>query len=529
MTEVTQEGLVSAAMAEYAAGNAEAAVGLLKSAVSNFPAAALCHYHLGTIYWSQSRMDEAVACFERARDLDPAVAEVPYQKGIECARDGELGDAESWLGLALAFRPDHALAILCLGDVLRRLGRVEDALPLLEKAVGLVPEYWKAHADLALALCDADRLLEAASALEKASRLQVQDVAGRDAAVACNLGVVRRFQGRPFDAIKLLAESIRLTPDFAEAHMNLAFALLLAGRFEEGWHEYEWRPKIALSPHRPLEAHLQTGLTLEGKTVLVHEEQGLGDLIQFVRYATPLERLGARVVIACNEAAHPLIRNARGVSDVVPADDSLSLFDLNTHLLSLPQIFHLAPVEVPYLRADPERVAEWEQRFTNEKRLRVGLVWGGNPGNSYDRRRSIPLARLTPLLRNPQVACYSLQRGPRMQELDQLETDITVVNLEEECDGIMDTAAAMMGLDLIISADTMPAHLAGALGKPVWLLLPFAADWRWMLARQDSAWYSGMRLFRQRRPGEWNGVIEQVAKALDERRSLLPLGDLEMA
>jgi tetratricopeptide (TPR) repeat protein len=518
MTEVTQEGLVSAAMAEYSAGNAEAAVGLLQSAVTKFPSAALCHYHLGTIYWSQSRMDDAVACFERARDLDPAVAEVPYQKGIECARDGELGDAESWLGLALAFRPDHALAMLCLGDVLRRQGRVEDALPLLKKAVALVPEYWKAYSDLALALCDADRLLEAASALETASRLHLPDMTGRDATVACNLGAVRRFQGRPHDAIRLLTESTRLAPDFAEAHLNLAFALLVAGRFEEGWHEFEWRPKIALSPHRPLEAHLQAGLSLEGKTVLLHEEQGLGDLIQFVRYAIPLEQMGARVVIACNEAVHPLIRSARGVADVVPSDDSLSLFDLNTHLLSLPRIFQAIPLQVPYLHADPERVAAWEERLASEKRLRVGLVWGGNPGNSYDRRRSIPLARLTPLLRNPEVAFYALQRGPRMEELDQLDPGLTVVNLEEECDGIMDTAAAIMGLDLVISADTMPAHLAGALGKPVWLLLPFAPDWRWMLARQDSAWYSGMRLFRQRRPGDWDGVVEQVAKALSSTR-----------
>jgi Flp pilus assembly protein TadD len=516
MPEVTQDGLVSAAMAEYSAGNAEAAVGLLESAVKTFPSAALCHYHLGTIYWSQSRMEDAVACFERARDLDPAVAEVPYQKGLACARDGELGDAESWLGLALAFRPDHPFALLCLGDVLRRLGRVEEALPLLEKAVGLVPEYWKAHSDLALALCEADRLLEAASALEKASLLHLPDVTGRDATVACNLGVVRRFQGRLYDAIRLLAESIRLAPEFGEAHLNRAFALLEAGRFEEGWHEYEWRPKLALSPHRPLEAHLQTGLPLEGKTVLVHEEQGLGDLIQFVRYAVPLEAMGARVVVACGEAAHPLIRNARGVADVVPADDTLSLFDLNVHLLSLPRILPPVSLEVPYLHVEPERVAAWQERLAGEKRLRVGLVWGGNPGNSYDRRRSIPLMRFAPLVSNPRAAFYALQRGPRMQELDQLDADLTIVNLEEDCDGIMDTAAAMMALDLVISADSMPAHLAGALGKPVWVLLPFAPDWRWMLARGDTAWYPSMRLFRQRRPGEWEGVIESAGKALAE-------------
>jgi hypothetical protein len=245
-----------------------------------------------------------------------------------------------------------------------------------------------------------------------------------------------------------------------------------------------------------------------GKTVLLHQEQGAGDLIQFIRFAEVLH--GAHVTVSCDERFIPAMRSIRGVADAVSWTTPHAAFDLEANVMSLPRILNVdfKTFAAPYLTVDLERVNAWRERLSGERRFRVGLVWGGNPANPIERKRGMPLSSLATLIGNPDIAYYSRQQGPQRTELP------GVTDLAPECGAVMEAAAAMMNLDLIVTTDTMPAHLAGALGRPVWVLLHSMADWRWMLGREDCPWYPSMRLFRQPTPGAWESVARSVAEAL---------------
>lgn len=468
---------------------------------TDHPGNALLEYDRGILLWGEGRQNEALACFESAIESDPRIAGRPYQEGLERARNGEFADAEGWLWLAHLFQPEHVPTLSCLGDVLRQLGRVEEGAGLLEQAVALDPGNWEAHSDLGLALCELDRLAEASAALERAEALH-----GLDARLAVNLATVRKCEGRVDEAFRLVEEALRIQPDFAAAHVNRAHLLLLAGRMEEGWQEYQFRPQKKILKERSLK-----GCHWEGQRVLLHQEQGAGDLVQFIRYAGLLK--DAVVTVSCDERFIPLMRGARGVADAVSWNAPPPESDLEANVMSLPQILgaDFTRMEVPYLEVDPQRVLAWREQLANERRMRVGLVWGGNPANPVERRRRIPLGRLAGILRNPDIAFYSLQQGPQRAELAESPG---VVDLAPHCEEVTEAAAAMMNLDLIISTDTMPAHLAGALGRRVWVLLHYMADWRWMQGREDSPWYPGMRLFRQTRLGDWDEVACRVSDAL---------------
>jgi hypothetical protein len=469
------------------------------------------YYRRGIECWSQGRAEDAIASFERALQLDASISGLPYEEGLRHAQDGEYAGAEGWLWIAHLFRPGHVPTLTCLGEVLRSLGRAAEALPLLHQAVALAPESWEAHSDLALVLRDLDRLEDAALAAETAVRLH-----GLDAPLASNLASIRKSQGRFDEALALLNHALGLQPDFQAAHVNLGHLLLLHGRLEEGWREYDWRPQKRLSPDRQLR-----GQPIAGKTILIHQEQGLGDLIQFVRYAAPLSKAGARVIVSCDEKMIPLMRCARGVADAVSWTCPAPAFDFEVNIMSLPRMFSADDIEIPYLKVDQALLTKWSERLRAERRLKVGLVWSGNPANPVNRTRSMPLAQLGPILRDPHVAFYSLQLGPQREELAALP----ITDLQTECSDILDAAAAMANLDLLISTDTMPVHLAGALGRPVWVLLSQIPDWRWMIERDDSPWYPTARLFRQRSQGDWNGIVKQLEEALKARQIAQRLGE----
>lgn len=467
---------------------------------------AIEHYRRGIEFWNEQRTGEAVASFERALEMDPQIASLPYEEGLLRAQCGDFTDAEGWLWIAHLFRPEHVPTLNCLGDVLRRLCRVEEALPLLERAVSLAPESWEAHSDLSLALRDLDRLEDAADEIDTAVRLR-----GLNASLASNLASIRKGQGRLEEALRLVDEALRLQPELQAAHVNRAHILLLQGRFEEGWREYERRPQKLLPQDRVLRDR-----RLNGKSVLIHQEQGLGDLIQFVRYADRLLEAGARVTVSCDEKLIPLIQSARGVADAVSwtGPGPALAPDYEVNIMSLPCLLGECRVDLPYFEIDRRLVAKWRERLGKDKRLRVGIVWGGNPANPVERTRGIPLKQWEPILSDPNVAFYSLQLGAQRAELSALPRELQVADLQEESSGILDVAAAMINLDLVITTDTMPAHLAGALGTPVWVLLSFAPDWRWMLEREDSPWYPSARLFRQASRGDWEPVIRRVVEAL---------------
>lgn len=497
------------AVAEYRAGNADAAIAALQQLIQAEPECALHYFHLGNLYWEGDRLADADACFRKASELDPAIADLPLRSGLEAAHAGLLEDACALLELALAFRPEHPRTLSCLGDVQRRLGRLPEGVELLTRAARLEPANPEILLDLGIALCQAGRLDDARSALETSCR-----IAPSDARAWNSLATVLKHQGRLYDALRHLDQALRLAPDFAETHFNRATALLQSGDFRRGWSEYEWRPQTA--PVRPLADHFRAGGSLDAKTVLLRAEQGLGDLIQFVRYAGWLAERGARVLVACPESAVELIGTARGVAGAIPPG-SLPEFDFDANLLSLPGIIHptkgALSCEVPYLFPNRRSVEIWSGRIASSERLRIGIAWAGNPAHPNDRWRSLPSPELLPIVRHPAVAAYSLQFNPRSDDLALLLPNIEVIPLPAN---LMDPAAAVMNLDLIVTVDTMLAHLAGALGKPVWVLLAYVPDWRWMLGRDDTPWYPSMRLFRQTSPGDWPGVVDRVVAALDQ-------------
>ncbi|AWK85498.1 glycosyltransferase family 9 protein [Azospirillum thermophilum] len=327
------------------------------------------------------------------------------------------------------------------------------------------------------------------------------------------------------EALRLHDRAVAAAPAAAEQRWNRGLTSLLAGRCREGWEDYESRWRTPGFPTKPrgFTQPLWSGGPIAGRTILLHEEQGRGDAIQFIRYAPLVAARGARVVVETGADLAALFGSVEGVSQVVVSGDPLPPFDLHCPLLSLPRAFGHGlpdiPARVPYLQADPQRTARWADRLADAdpggRPLRVGLVWAGNPGFAGDRERSPGLEVLRPLLAQPGCRFYGLQVGAGRLALLGEAMPASFTDLGAEIGDFADTAAVMAGLDLVISSCTAPAHLAGALGRPVWVMLSHTPDWRWLLDRSDSPWYPTARLFRQPAPGDWSPVVAAMRDALE--------------
>ncbi len=338
-----------------------------------------------------------------------------------------------------------------------------------------------------------------------------------------NLGNALKGQGNIAAAIAACRQAIALNPDLPDAHHNLSLTLLLNGEFAEGWREYEWRWQTKQLRPRGFAQPLWSGEAVDGRVLLLHAEQGYGDMIQFCRYV-PLVAARGRVVLEAPRALVRLFSGLAGVERIVVQGDPLPAFDLHCPLLSLPRAFattlETIPGGVPYLGTDPAQVSAWRDRLAGLARLRVGLVWAGEPRatdrirGAVDRRRSISLGHFARLAGVGGIAFVSLQKGEAAAQTRSPPPGLRLHDWTGELEDFADTAALIAALDLVISVDTAVVHLAGALGKPVWLLNRFDTDWRWLLDREDSPWYPTLRLFRQHRPGDWAGVLERVAAAL---------------
>jgi hypothetical protein len=338
------------------------------------------------------------------------------------------------------------------------------------------------------------------------------------------MGVAFDRIGHSAEAVASYRQALRLRPDYADAHLDLGLALLSMGDFTAGWEEYEWRWRTRRVMRRDFAQPQWDGSPLNGRTLLIHAEQGLGDTVQFLRYV-PLVR-DAVIILEVPPALARLVEGLDGVKQVIPAGAALPGFDLHAPLLSLPRLFRTTPETIPnrtpYLQFnDPARTRLWNTRTGQPGAFRVGIAWAGSAANSNNRTRSMRLADLAPLGDTPGgVSFFSLQKGPAVQE--RAPARLAITDLLADTHDVRDTAALVLNMDLIISVDTFVAHLAGALGKPVWTLLSFAADWRWLRARDDCPWYPQMRLFRQSYPGDWQPVVERVVHTLTENHSCHP-------
>jgi hypothetical protein len=341
-----------------------------------------------------------------------------------------------------------------------------------------------------------------------------------------SLGITLMSQGRHEEAVAALLQAVRLKPDFADAHKNLAMAWLQQGTYEKGWREYEWRwrcKKEFVPPTYPQPRW--DGAPLEGRTILLYAEQGLGDTLQFIRYAPLVQRRGGRVVVQCQGPLVTLLSRCAGIDQVVARGSVMPSFDVHAALLSLPGLFGTTlatvPAEIPYLSADEELVQRWRGELNALDGLKVGICWQGSPGYASDRDRSARLAHFEPLAHVSGVRLLSLQKGPGTEQLPEALGRFPIIDLgtrlDETSGAFMDTAAVMRSLDLVVSVDTSLGHLAGALGVPVWIAQAFTPDWRWQWGRVDTPWYPTMRFFRQAQWGQWEPVFARMADALRAR------------
>jgi tetratricopeptide (TPR) repeat protein len=460
------------------------------------------------------RVEEGVARARALADRRPLCAAPLATLALARLRVADPAGALAEAEAALALDPACGDAWFAAGTALSQLRRPAEAVARLERAVACAPDHAEARLNLGNSLYDLDRLEAAEAHLRCAIRLD-PSLAEAHASLGCLLS----GDGRLAEAVACCAAAIALRPDFAQAHWNQSFAHMLAGDWAEGWEKYEWRKR-----HDVFARHLMLlpgpqwqGEELQGRVLLVRAEQGLGDTIQFARYLPLLVARGAKVVLVC---ATPLIALLRQIEDVtvMPPGTVRPEYDLWIDQMSLPRLFGTRLDTIPdaagFLSAASARVARWRQALP--RGFRVGVVWAGNPNHSNDRRRSMAVDALAPLLESANarirdVRFFSLQVGP---DSGAITLRFGIADRSSLLPDLAETAAFVSALDLVIAVDSCVAHLAGALGVKVWILLPFAPDWRWMTGRSDTPWYASAKLFRQTRPGDWSGPVERVAAEL---------------
>ena len=467
-------------MIAYRAQHHEAAVRLYGRAIALNGAAARYHGSLGNALLAMKRNSEAAQSFRRAIELQPTLAIAHYGLGQIEYNNNDFANAARSFQAAIACAPNFSQAHSRYANSLFQLGRVEEAVESYRRAVALNPNDAMAYSNLGLALHD--------------------------------LGLVD-------EAIENCQRALALRPDFPAAHNNLSLALLLKGDFAAGLPHHEWRWRVAglRIGGRRFDQPAWRGEPLNGARILLHAEQGVGDTLQFLRYAPLVAARGGRVVIEVSPDLKRLATSVKDVEQVIGQGEPVPNFDQHCPFLSLPLAFGTTvatiPGEVPYLAAPEPLPAEWRARLPAGTGPRVGLIWAGRPEHRRDHERSIALAALAPLA-DTGATFYALQKGPAAAQAKTPPPGMVLHELGESLTDFADTAAAMCALDLVISVDTSPAHVAGAIGKPVWVLLTQGADWRWLLEREDSPWYPTARLFRQPKHGDWASAIARVAAEL---------------
>ncbi|WP_298243848.1 tetratricopeptide repeat protein [uncultured Bradyrhizobium sp.] len=505
--------------------------------------------NLGNLLVDQARLDEAETAYRHALEVDPDNPGLLCNLGAALYRRGALEDAISSYRRALALAPDNAPALRLLGLVLHEAGHLQEAATIYRQSLARDSSDHVIASNLGACLSELGALDEAIVACEHALLLRPDH-----APAWTNLGIIFEKQERGDDAVAAHRGAVAADPAYAKGHANLAVALrnageidealavshravaldpeqplaqynhahflLMNGDFAEGFEAYRWRRKCkTLADGDPSFSEPEwQGEPLNGRTVLLFAEYGLGDALHFVRYVPMVAACGGKIVLQVQPALAQLLRQLFDVT-VVARGEPLPRFDLQVPLMNLPRIFgttlHTVPANVPYLRPDPAKLSRWRAALADVTAFKVGVVWAGNARHKGDRQRSLSAQAVLPRLVMPGVQLYSLQKEPRPEDAPVLAAlGGDVIDLAPALGDFTDTAAAVAALDLVIAVDTSVAHLAGALGRPVWMLTPYALDWRWLREREDSPWYPTMRLFRQRAPREWEDPLMRLSAAL---------------
>ena len=526
------------------------ALASFERALSIKPGYAEAHYNRGNALQDLQRPAEALASYDRALAIRPDTAEILHNRGNALQALQRPADALASYDKALTIKPDHVAALNNRGLALLGLHRPADALASFERALAIRPDHAGALNNRGNTLQELKRPAEALASYERALAIRgdhaealynrgvvleslqrpAEALASFDQALSIdpnhvdalnNRGLVLRDLDRPREALASFDRALSIDPGHAEIHSNRACLRLLLGDLERGWEEFEWRWRVPdFAPwRRDFAQPLWLGdAPLAGRTILLHAEQGFGDAIQFVRYAPLVAARGAKVVLEVPPPLTALCSSLAGVSSVVGRGEQLPEFDCHCPLLSLPLAFgtrlESIPAAVAYLSPSPDRVIKWKQRLSGTPVRRVGIAWAGNPNFKGDQSRSIGLARFSPLLSVAGIELVNLQRDLREGDRDILRDNPQVIRVDDAIEDFDDTAAILSAVDLVVTSDTSVAHLAGALGKPVWVLLQYVADWRWLRERGDNPWYPTARLFRQPKIGDWESVIGRVKDEL---------------
>jgi len=508
------------------------AITAYREAVTLKPEFPEAHNNLGIALMEKGDLDAAIAAYRQAIALKPDYSEAYNNLGNALQDKRQLDEAIAAFHQALALRPNYPEASYNLGNALRDQGQLDEAVAAYREAIVRKPDLSEAHSNLGTALQDKGQLAEAIAAYRQAIALKPNLPEAHS-----NLGDALRLAGQPDEAIAAYRQAIALKFDYPETHSYLALALLGQGDFLRGWEEYEWRLKLkeVVCLQQNFTQPRWEGSPFEGRTLLLHAEQGIGDAIQFIRYVPLVVQRGGKIILECQPELVRLFRRMAPDLPVLAKGQTLPAFDVHCPLLSLPRLFSTdlgnIPRTVPYLHADAAAAVIWRERIAGlgsslrpsglpQSRdpsgpdLKVGLVWAGNPAHKNDRNRSLKPANLARLADVPGVRFISLQKDAATAEARTAPAGMELIDVAEELKDFDDTAAVLANLDLIIAVDTAVVHLAGAMGRPVWTLLPYAPDWRWLRERGDSPWYPTMRLFRQPSIGDWDSVIAKVREQL---------------
>jgi len=471
------------------------------------PDSAETHTNMGMLLVREGKPEEARVSYQRALSLNPDFFEALNNLGNLFCTGGRLDEARACYERAIALQPNLAEAHNNLGVVFRDLGRFDEAQACYARALTLKPDYADAHNNLGIVFRDQGKLDESAACHERALALKPDNSEAYN-----NLGNTRRSQRRLEESLRSYEQALVLNPDNIEPKWNRSLVELLAGDFAAGWLDYEIRTRRKKNATRIFPQPIWRGESLNGARILLHAEQGLGDTLQFLRYLPMVQAAGGTVILDVPKSLLRMAEELPGIETLVATGDSLPPFEWHCPLMSLPLAFGTSidsiPAPVPYLTVPADAQKNAERLDWPTKGLRVGLVWSGNPLFPEDWIRSIPLRSFAPMLGIESAHFFSLQMGPAASQLD--EVDARMIDLRAAIGDMADTAALIAKLDVVITVDTAVAHLAGALEKTTWTLLPFAPDWRWLMEREDSPWYPTMRLFRQPRFGDWPSVLERV-------------------
>jgi Tfp pilus assembly protein PilF len=468
-------------------------------------------FDLALQYHQAGRLQEAERLYRQILTQQPEHAVAMHHLGLIAYQTGRNDVAIDLIRRAIALDPNSSGAHSNLGSALKGKGQLDEAIAAYRRAIALNPNLSEAHNNLGNALKDKGQLDEAIAAFRQAIAVNPNLPEAHN-----NLGIVLRDTGHIDEAIAAYRRAIMIKPDDARVHWNLAILLLSMARFAEGWEEFEWRLKDATKRlRRDFGAPQWNGEDLSGKTLLTHTEGGYGDAFHFIRYVPLLRGRAKKMILECDSSLVGLFSNLPGVDQIIARGQTLPAFDYHIPLQSLPRLFKTdltnIPNAVPYLHVPLENRSHCKERVQNDGRLKVGLVWAGS-AKPRDDRRTRGLDVFAPLGQTPGVRFFSLQKGPESSLAR--PPGLELVDFTDDLNDFMDSAALIENLDLVISVDTSVAHLAGALAKPVWVLIPFSADFRWLMDRTDSPWYPTMRLFRQKRRGDWTSVGAEVAAAL---------------